>query len=98
MNHTRSNMAPYKRIIQPKNFTSNIRATKHNTIGITIAMIILYSFPNAMQKKFLNLLCQTIILLLLNIMTIAKYIIIESHDQKVRNKNIHVSNQRTYNN
>ena len=58
-----------------KNFTSNIRATKHQTTSITSAIIVLHSFPNVMQKKLLNLLCQTMILLLLNIMTIVKSII-----------------------
>ena len=34
-----------------KNFTINIRATKHLVTCITIAMIVFHSFPNAMQKK-----------------------------------------------
>ena len=29
MNHTESHVAPYKRIIQPKNFTGNVKAINH---------------------------------------------------------------------
>ena len=53
--HTRSHMAPYKRITQPKNFTSNIRATKHLATCITIVMIVLHSFPQCNAKEVLIL-------------------------------------------
>ena len=87
MDHTGSHMAPYKRIIQPQkeNFTSNVRATKHQATFITITTIVLHSLPQCNAKETLYLLCQTMILLLLNIMTIAKCII-PGTSQRVMNK------------
>ena len=55
MNHTRSHMAPYKRLIQlqKENFTSNVKATKHSATCITIATIALHSFPQCNTKEAL---------------------------------------------
>ena len=99
-NHTRGHMNSYKRIIQPKTHTSMIWATKHQANCIRIATIRLHIPPNAEQEKLIYMLCQSMILLLLNIMTIVKVHhsrnIIESYYQTTRNKHIRVSNQQIY--
>lgn len=53
MNHTRSHADSYEGIIQPKNFTGNVKATKHQATCIRIATIVLQSLPQCNAKEAL---------------------------------------------
>ena len=74
-NPIRSIAVPYKRIIQPKNFTSHVRAMKHQATFLMMVTVITLLFPLHNAKEAPTLLCQAVILLMLSIMTIAKCII-----------------------